>query len=209
MVNGPGWLEWWDDRGESFSYTFSRDELDNPPSPYYYSIQPVTDTPGWEVRDDWEVVNGGEVAIPGAQGGEFLIDTRLYDKYPDGTTFCYNFFNPSTATVTITVVGAVRNNNRWDEDPAKCTAGFSSSPIFTREQRTFNYGEQVTVYGVGKEIEYSNTDPDPRWGYYQVQGFYDWGHIVRYKVGNMSNTDSWTFKAIEDRTIYIEFKYVQ
>lgn len=197
-------MEWWDNRDASFSYTFSRSELNNPPSPRYYTITPVVEQVGWELgEDEWEV--NGQM-IESGQNGEFIITPAIYDAYPDGTTFCYNFFNPLTATVTITVISGKWLSNKWHHE-AGGAVGFTLFPQSAMEQQVVQYGSMVTVYGNGKYGSSHSSSGPVDW-FYKVKGFYSPSHF-KYKSGNNQEKDSWTFKATSNMTIYVEFEYIE
>jgi len=172
-------------------------------SPNYYSIRPVADQ-GWDLGDDaWEV--NGQMVESG-QHGEFTITPAIYDAYPDGTTFCYNFFDPSSATVTITVLSGKWQSNKWNNEPGGMV-GFTSAPTTVNAQKTVPYGSMVTVYGSGKYGTQNTSYGTVNW-LYKVKGFYTPLHYT-YKSGNNTDKDSWTFKATSDMTIYVDFEYAE
>ena len=199
IVNGDGWLEWWDDRDVAFSVTLTRNELGYSRRHY---VRPVPNQ-GWELDlDEWDV-NGSKE--PSDQAGVFQITPDIYDRYPDNTTFCYNFMNPSQKTVTITVVSRTWQSGKWIEQ-AGGMVGFSSNPTLITDKKTVKYDETVTVYAKGKE---GNDDGDygtEPWWYY-IAGFYNSTHSP-YKINSGINIleSSYTFKAKDNMTIYVDFQ---
>ena len=200
IVNGDGWLEWWDGRGDAFSITFTRDELDNSQS---HRISPIPNY-GWELSgDEWDV-NGNSFLAD--QNADLFITQRIYDTYPDNTTFCYSFMDPSQKTVTINILSRTWQSNKWLEQ-AGGMVGFSSIPTLIADKKTVKYNETVTVYAKGKE---GNDDSD--YGtetlWYYVAGFYNSAHSA-YKVNSGINVleSSYTFKAKNDITIYVDFQF--
>lgn len=202
IVKGDGWLNWWGgDRDESFSVTFTRDELGNNRD---YNIIPEASS-GWLLSgDEWEV-NGTTYLAD--QYGEFYVTSSLYDKYPDNTTFCYNFINKSMKTCTVTVISSTWSSNKW-HDQAGGMVGFDRNPTLIQTKKTVSYGESVTIYASGKS---GNSDSDygtAPWWYY-INGFYNSSHVP-YKAfsGNINTmNDSYTFKPQSDTTIYVDFIY--
>ena len=200
IVNGDGWMEWWLDRGEAFSVTLTRDELGYTREHY---ITPVPNQ-GWNLgNDEWDV-NGQKEQSD--QGGVFQITPAIYDKYPDNTTFCFNFINTSQMTVTITVVSRTWYTNKWLEQTGGMV-GFSPNPTLIADKKTVMYDETVTVYAAGKE---GNDDSDyltEPWWYY-ITGFYNSYHSPYKTVSGINVLEnSYTFKAKNDVTIYVDFQY--
>lgn len=86
--------------------------------------------------------------------------------------------------------------------------GFSPNPTLIIDNLTVNYGETVTVYAKGDEGNHDSDYGTESWWYY-IKGFYNSDHVI-YKASNgdiNTTNDTYTFKATENRTIYVDFIY--
>jgi len=119
----------------------------------------------------------------------------------------YNFANSSTKTCTITVISSTWNSNNWYTQ-LHGMVGFSPNPTLITDNLTVNYGETVTVYAKGDEGNHDSDYGTESWWYY-IKGFYNSDHVI-YKASNgdiNTTNDTYTFKATENRTIYVDFIY--
>lgn len=144
-------------------------------------------------------------------GTKLVIDQRVFDDYPDNTTFTYNLPNSGseTETYTITVKATRWLGSGWNQDVQGSLVGFNKNDLTTWEKTTkASAGEVLTVYAEGAAGFHPYPNDTDHW-YYKVAGFYNVGHVP-YKIGSANNAgiDSYTFTVNGDRTIYVDFQYI-
>lgn len=205
IMNGSGYFEFWDDRGDrftQFSETFTRDELGYD---YAHTILPHADA-GWTIPgDEWEVSDGTKILAD--QRGELNLTPDFYDKYADETTFYFNLVPTSSIECSITVRAKNLVSGTWHDE--------YSGHVSLDGGRTWNsevtikakYGESVTINAKGDwgYHDYPN-DTEP-WAY-NITGFYDAVTNIPYKACSGNNdSETYTFKVYSDRVIHVDFKY--
>ena len=199
MVNN-GWLEWWDGIDDSFFQIFKREDLGYG---YEYVIKSFGNTGCISVSPYWVASVGDQVL--GGQDGEFFMDRNIYDKYPNNTTFTYNYAPKGSLEYTITVVSRSWINHRWQLS-FDGYVGFDAGDLDFEKTIKARYGETVTVYAEGNSGYHSFPNDTEPWSY-NVMGFYNSVHVSFKDNPKNSNTGSYTFTVYGNNTIYVDFQY--